>query len=91
MIWVPKSTDQKPVTALHCLTPYLFIKLMSSALVVRSMDLIFTRIVGVIGAFACLSGLKLRIAFTILLEMDCRVRIMTGRQFNVALTKIGSL
>lgn len=58
---------------------------------VRSMDLIFTRIVGVIGEFACLRGLKLRIAFTILLEMDCRVRIMIGRQFNVALTKIGSL
>jgi hypothetical protein len=64
---------------------------MSKALVVRSIDFMLTRRVGVAGELACLRGLKLRMAFRILFAIDWRDRIKIARQFKVALTKIASL
>ena len=43
---------------------------MSNALVVRSIDLIWTLLLGVMGEFACFNGLKFRIAEMILLAID---------------------
>jgi hypothetical protein len=70
---------------------YLRYIFMSSALVVRSMDLIWTLAFGVMGEFTCLSGLKFKIADMILLEMDWRVRSSMPRQFRVASTNTASL
>ena len=70
---------------------YLRYIFMSSALVVLSMDLIWTLALGVMGELACLSGLKFKIADTILLEMDWRVRRSMPRQFRVASTNTASL
>ena len=63
----------------------------SNALVVLSIDLICNSIFGVIGELARLRGLKLRMAETILLAMEGRVRIKVGRQFKVAVTRATSL
>ena len=64
---------------------------MSNALVVRSIDLIWTLLLGVMGEFACLSGLKFRIAEMTLLAMDWRVRRSMLRQLRVALMRTASL
>ncbi len=64
---------------------------MSNALVVRSIDFMITLSFGVIGEFACLSGLKFKMAFRILLAIDGRVRMSIPRQFRVAFTKTASL
>lgn len=63
----------------------------SSALVVRSIDLIWTLVFGVMGELACLNGLKFIIAEIILLAMDWRVRSRVPRQFRVALMITASL
>lgn len=70
---------------------YLRYMLRSNALVVRSIDLIWTLALGLIGEFACLNGLKVRIEGRILLAMDWRVRRSVPRQFRVALIKTASL
>ena len=70
---------------------HLFNMFMRTARAVRSIDLIFTRIVGVKGPFTVLTGLKFRIVSSILLAIDGRVRSMIAKQFNVAFTKIASL
>jgi hypothetical protein len=64
---------------------------LSSALVVFSIDFTITRSRGVIGEFACLSGLKLSIAEMILLATAGRLLISTAMQFMVASMRIGSL
>ena len=64
---------------------------MRNALVVRSMDLIWTLDLGVKGLLPCFRGLKFRTVDTILLAMDCRTRTSTPRQFRVALTSTASL
>lgn len=51
----------------------------------------FTLVVGVSGAFACLRGLKFKMAVMILFEMDGRVRIRTGIELRVAFIRTGSL
>ncbi len=65
--------------------------LMSRALVVRSIDFIMTLSFGVIGELACLSGLKFKIAFRILLAIDGRDRMSIARQLRVAFTNTASL
>jgi len=70
---------------------YLRYMLSSNALVVRSIDLIWTLALGLIGELACLNGLKFRIAERILLAIDWRVRRRVPRQLRVALTKTASL
>lgn len=64
---------------------------MSSILVVFSIDLIMTRVLGVIGELASFKGLKLSMAFTILLAMAGRARIKIEREFRVASIKTASL
>ena len=64
---------------------------MSKALVVRSIDLIWTLVLGVMGELACFNGLKFRIAETILLAIDWRVRRRVPRQLRVALMRTASL
>jgi len=63
----------------------------SSAFVVRSMDLIMTRVFGVIGVLESLRGLKLRIVLVILLEIEARVRIRLPKELSVAVTSKASL
>ena len=70
---------------------YLRRTFMSNALVVRSIDLIWTLALGVMGELACFIGLKLRIADMILLGMDWRVRRRVLRQLRVALMRTASL
>lgn len=65
---------------------YLLRTLTSNALVVRSIDLIFTRAVGVNGVTAFFRGLKLRIASSILFAVLARVRSKIARLFSVAFT-----
>ena len=65
--------------------------LSSSALAVRSIDLIWTFSFAPIGEFACLSGLKFKIAERILLAIDWRVRSRIARQLSVAFTRTASL
>jgi len=62
-----------------------------SAFVVRSIDLIMTRVLGVTGVLASLSGLKLRTVLMILLEMEARVRIRVPSELSVAVTSKASL
>lgn len=64
---------------------------MSNALVVRSIDLIWTRTLGVMGELACFIGLKFRTAEMILLAMDWRVRRRVPKQLSVALMRTASL
>lgn len=64
---------------------------MSNALVVRSMDLICTLALGLMGELACFIGLKLRIAERILFVIDWRVRSRVPKQFKVAVTSTASL
>ena len=64
---------------------------MSNALVVRSIDLIWTLVLEVMGALACFNGLKFRIAEMILWAMDGRVRRSVPRQLRVALMRTASL
>lgn len=64
---------------------------MSKALVVRSMDLICTLALGVMGELACFNGLKFKIAEMILLAMDWRVRRRVPTQLRVALMRTASL
>lgn len=59
--------------------------------VVFSMDLANTRVFGVRGELASLSGLKLMTALRIRLEVDGRVRTRIGRQFSVPSTMSASL
>ena len=66
-------------------------KLSNSARVVLSIDLIWNLDVGVMGEFARLRGLKLRIADRILFAMEWRERIRIGRQLRVAVMSTGSL
>ena len=70
---------------------YLLFVFTSRALVVRSIDLIRTRILGVIGELACFKGLKLRIAERILFETAGRVRMRTAMPFKVASTSMALL
>lgn len=64
---------------------------MSSILVVFSIDLISTRDFGVMGELASLSGLKLKTAFMIRLDVDGLVRIRMDRQLRVPSTTSASL
>ena len=64
---------------------------MSNALVVRSIDLIWTRTLGLMGELACFMGLKFRTAEMILLAMDWRVRRSVPKQLRVALMRTASL
>lgn len=64
---------------------------MKNALVVRSIDLICTRALGVMGELACFIGLKFKIAEMILLAVDWRVRRSVPRQLRVALMSTASL
>lgn len=64
---------------------------MSSILVVFSMDLMSTRVLGVMGELASLSGLKLRTAFMMRLDVDGLVRIRMDREFMVPSTTSASL
>lgn len=66
-------------------------RLIKKALVVRSMDLIITLIRGVKGPLTILNGLKLRIAFRILLAIEARVRTSTPTLLRVAVTSNASL
>lgn len=59
--------------------------------VVFSIDLASTRVFGVRGELASLSGLKLMTALRIRLEVDGRVRTRIGRQFSVPSTINASL
>jgi hypothetical protein len=59
--------------------------------VVFSIDLASTRVFGVRGELASLSGLKLMTALRIRLEVDGRVRTRMGRQFSVPSTISASL
>lgn len=64
---------------------------MSNALVVRSIDLIWTLTLAVMGELTCFIGLKFKIAEMILLAVDWRVRRSVPRQLRVALTRTASL
>lgn len=64
---------------------------MRNALVVRSMDLIWTLSLGVMGLLANFKGLKLRTVERILLAIDWRDRTRPPRQLRVALTSTASL
>jgi hypothetical protein len=75
----------------QCISAYRLFVLISSARVVRSIDLTITRSLGVIGEFACFRGLKFRIAESILFATAGRVLIKTDSPFNVALIKMASL
>ena len=57
---------------------------MSRALVVLSMDLMWTLAMEVVAELACLIGLKLSKVDRILLAIDCRVRRRVPRPFSVA-------
>lgn len=70
---------------------YLRRTFISNALVVRSIDLIWTLTLGVMGELACFIGLKVKIAEMILLAMDWRVRRSVPRQLRVALIRTASL
>jgi hypothetical protein len=59
--------------------------------VVFSIDLASTRVFGVRGELASLSGLKLMTALRMRLEVDGRVRTRIGRQFSVPSTMSASL
>lgn len=64
---------------------------MSSILVVFSIDLTSTRVFGVIGEFASLSGLKFKTAFMIRLDVEGLVRTRMDRAFRVPSTTSASL
>ncbi len=64
---------------------------MSNILVVFSIDLAITRVFGVIGELACLSGLKFRMALRILFAVGGRDRMRTDSEFKVASTRTASL
>ena len=70
---------------------YLLDRWSNSMRVVFSMDFTKTLVLGVIGEFASLRGLKLRTAFRILLDVLGRVRISTDSVFRVASTSNASL
>jgi hypothetical protein len=63
----------------------------SNALVVFSIDLTMTRILGVMGELACFRGLKFKMTFKILLAIWGRARIRMEREFRVASTSTASL
>ena len=64
---------------------------MRSILVVFSIDLTRTFVLGVMGEFASFSGLKLRMVFKIRAEVDGLVRTSTDRVLRVASTSRASL
>lgn len=64
---------------------------MSSIRVVFSMDLARTRVLGVMGELASLSGLKFITALRIRLDVEGLVRMRTDRQFSVPSTTRASL
>ncbi len=55
------------------------------------MDLAMTRIFEVIGELASFRGLKFKMAFRILLEMEGRARMRMEREFRVASMSTASL
>lgn len=67
------------------------ITLINNALVVRSIDFMFTRAAAPETPAACLKGLKFNMALMILFDIDWRDRIKMFRQFSVAFTSIESL
>lgn len=70
---------------------YRFKRCISSIRVVFSMDLTSTRIFGVRGELASLSGLKPRTELTMRLDVDGLVRTRIDRQFRVPSTISASL
>ena len=70
---------------------YLRRTFISNALVVRSMDLIWTLALGLMGKSTCFIGLKFKTAEMILLAMDWRVRRSVPRQLRDALIRTASL
>lgn len=64
---------------------------MSSIRVVFSMDLTSTRVFGVIGELASLSGLKFITALRMRLDVAGLLRMRMDRQFNVPSTTSASL
>jgi hypothetical protein len=70
---------------------HFFNRFIKTARAVRSIDLIFTRMVGVMGEFPAFNGLKFRTDSRILFAIDGRVLIRIERQFKVAFTRIASL
>jgi hypothetical protein len=64
---------------------------MRSSLVVFSIDLTMTRSFGVIGELASFRGLKVKMAFRILLAIGGRARMSIEREFSVASTSTASL
>lgn len=63
----------------------------SNILVVFSIDLTRTRVLGVIGEFASFRGLKFKTALRIRFEVAGLVRIRIATQFRVASTTSASL
>lgn len=64
---------------------------MSSIRVVFSMDLTSTRVFGVMGELASLSGLKFMTALRMRLDVDGLLRMRMDRQFKVPSTTRASL
>lgn len=89
-VWIPMDSQNRQFQWLIGGT-YRFRRWISSMRVVFSMDLANTRVFGVRGELASLSGLKLMTALRIRLEVDGRVRTRIGRQFSVPSTMSASL
>jgi len=64
---------------------------MSNALVVLSIDLIWTLALGLMGDLVCFIGLKLRMVERILFAIDGRVRSRLPKQLRVAVINTASL
>ena len=78
-------------SVVQCRQTYLFMIFTSSALVVRSIDLMMTLFLGVMGELASFKGLKLKTLFKILFAAFGRRWINMPKLFNVAVTSNPSL
>lgn len=70
---------------------YRFFTWRSNDLVVFSIDLTITRVLGVIWELACFRGLKFKMTVNILIARWGRARIRMEREFKVASTRTASL
>ena len=91
MIGISKARLSMNIEIRDFLVTYFLITWISNALVVRSMDLIITLVLGVIGALASFNGLKLSTVLIIFVATEARSRIRLPKLFKVAVTRSASL
>ena len=89
-MWIPGNSQHRRCKGLEGRT-HRFKRCISSMRVVFSIDLASTRIFGVRGELASLSGLKPMTALRMRVDVDGRVRTRIGRQFSVPSTMRASL